>query len=103
MMEDRCKTMKGRPTKFDKVVRREICQITTTGTRLGLTTGSDDLSYLTAISGQKLDGQTFRVGVCFLDTSVGAVNLSSFNDDSNFSKLETMLAVYPPSELLYDA
>ena len=85
-----------------KVVNREICQMTSKGTRLATTGTTADLCYLTAVSGQKIDGQNFQVGVCFVDTSVGTLNLSSFNDDSNFSKLGTMLAVYPPSELLYD-
>ena len=33
MMEARCKAM-GRSTKFDRVVRREICQLTSAGTRV---------------------------------------------------------------------
>ena len=51
-MEDRCKTMKGRPTKFDKVVRREICQMTSRGTRMAAAGSSEDMTYLTAISGK---------------------------------------------------
>ena len=50
MMEERCKKM-GRTTKFDKVVRREICQMTSRGTRLAVTGSDADTSYLMAISG----------------------------------------------------
>lgn len=97
----------NRATKFDKVVRREICQITSGGTRLA-NMGSE-LCYLTAICAvTKARGPDdseplkFRVGVCFVDASVGTFNLAEFSDDSCLSKLETMLSLYPPSEILYD-
>ena len=32
-MEQRCRSSKSKVTKFDKVVRRELCQVTTRGTR----------------------------------------------------------------------
>ena len=99
-MDQRVKQM-HRPSKFDKVVKREICQITSRGTRLG--SSASDLAYLVAISGEKLDGQRVRVGMSFVDASVGVVHVSGFVDDASMSKLETMLAFYPPSELLYDA
>ena len=80
--------------KLDKVVRREICQITTRGTKINESTGSN---YLTAICGQKSinEGQ-ITVGVCFVDTSMGLVHLSQFEDDKQLSCLETLLAFYPP-------
>lgn len=33
MMENRCKSM-GKPTKFDKVVKREICQVSVKGSTI---------------------------------------------------------------------
>ena len=98
MMESRCKSM-ARPTKFDRVVRREICQVASRGT---LMESSCTESYLTAVYGVVLDRQQIKVGVCFIDTALGTLNMSNFTDDSNLSKLETLLAVYPPSEILYD-
>ena len=86
--------------KLDKVVRREICQITTRGTKINESSGSN---YLTAICGQKSinEGQ-ITVGVCFVDTSMGMVHLSQFEDDKQLSCLETLLAFYPPiGEWLY--
>ena len=52
---------------------------------------------MTAICGQKSlnDGQ-ITVGVCFVDTSMGQVHLSQFEDDKQLSCLETILAFYPP-------
>ena len=74
--------------------RREICQITSQGTKIN---GLTESNYLTAICGQKSlnDGQ-ITVGVCFVDTSMGQVHLSQFEDDKQLSCLETILAFYPP-------
>ena len=98
MMESRCRSM-GRPTKFDKVVRREICQVSSRATMMGLNFAE---SYLTAIFGLMCGRQEIKIGLCFIDTALGTVNLSTFTDDTSLSKLETMLSVYPPSEILYD-
>ena len=98
MMESRCRSM-GRPTKFDRVVRREICQVSSRATMMGLNFAE---SYLTAIFGWMCGRQEIQMGLCFIDTALGTVNLSKFTDDTSLSKLETMLSVYPPSEILYD-
>ena len=98
MMEKRCKSM-TRPSKFDRVVRREICQVSSPGTMMGLNSSE---AYLTAIFGKLNDEGQIDIGVCFIDTAIGTVNLSKFTDDIGLSKLETLLAVYPPSEILYD-
>ena len=99
MMETRCRSMARPATKFDKVVKREICQVSSRGTMMG---SNSTESYLTAIVGGIADNQQMQVGVCFIDTAIGTVNLSKFRDDNSLSKLETLLAVYPPSEILYD-
>ena len=101
MNAERVKTML-RPTKFDKVVRREVCRITTSGTKLTDSTDSD-LSYLVAFCGEKdlNDPQIINVGICFLDGSIGVVHMSEFQDDKELSSLETILAQYPPSEILH--
>ena len=98
MMEKRCKSM-TRATKFDKVVRREICQVTSPGTMMGSNCSE---AYLTSIFGKINEKGQLDVGVCFIDTAIGTVNLSKFTDDTALSKLETLLAVYPPTEILFD-
>ena len=98
MMEKRCKSM-IRATKFDKVVRREICQVSSRGTMMG---SNGNEAYLTAIFGRVNDEGILDVGVCFIDTAIGTVNMSKFADDMALSKLETLLAIYPPSEILFD-
>ncbi|KAF4529870.1 hypothetical protein B566_EDAN018097 [Ephemera danica] len=53
MMQNRCKQMSA-PTKFDKVVKREVCQVTSKGTRMYLAIEGDattsDNAYLLAIT-----------------------------------------------------
>ena len=82
-MEDRCRST-SRPTKFDRVVRREICQVMSRVTKLGADSSE---SYLTALYGLKVGRQAVQIGVCFIDTALGTVNLSCFMDDSNWGKL----------------
>ncbi|XP_035217076.1 DNA mismatch repair protein Msh6-like isoform X2 [Stegodyphus dumicola] len=106
MMEERCKSL-HRPTKFDKVVAREICQITTKGTRT-LTYQSEPMAannnYLLAIC-EKYDegeGGASEYGVCFIDVTIGKFSLGQFMDDRHGSRLMTLIALYPPSEILYE-
>ncbi|RZF36981.1 hypothetical protein LSTR_LSTR004669 [Laodelphax striatellus] len=105
MMEKRCKTM-GKVTKFDKVVKREICQITTKGTRVFSVidgeTKEPESHFLLAISEKKFDNGGSAFGVCFVDTSIGEFNLGQFTDDKQCSRLRTLVAHYPPSQIIYE-
>ena len=121
-MEIRVKNQSKRATKFDKVVRREICQVSryldlkftcstcyfylyvfhffSEGTRIQ---SQGDPKYLSAICGVKdLTENVTTIGVCFVDTSIGVIHLAKFDDDKELSGLETLLALYPPAEILYD-
>ena len=70
---------------------------TSAGTRL------NEECRLTIICGERdmTDGH-INVGICFLDTSVGIINLCQFEDNKDLNCLETILAFYPPSEILYN-
>ena len=72
-MEVRCKSL-ARATKFDKVVRREICQMQSKAT---MTNGLSESAYLTSFTATKSleDDSRVLVGLCFLDTTVGNVQL----------------------------
>ena len=100
MMEDRVKKM-SKPTKFDKVVEREVCQVMTKGTRVNSFLDSHNYegepSYLLAIV--EKPGPEF--GVAFIDTTIGCFHLSQFHDDKNLSRLRTLAAHHPPSEILH--
>ncbi|KAH8246145.1 hypothetical protein KR038_000942 [Drosophila bunnanda] len=101
MMTERCKRTK--PTKFDKVVAREICQITNRGTQVF---GSQckigpnhQPNYMLALVEQD-EGTWSRYGVCFIDTSIGDFHLGEFEDDKNCSRLLTLLSHHMPVLLL---
>ena len=100
MMEERVKKLKTK-SKFDKVVEREVCQVMTKGTRVNTFMDRDDFqgepSYLLAI----VEKPAGRFGVAFIDTTLGCFNLSQFTDDKNLSRLRTLAAHYPPSEVLF--
>ena len=103
MMEERLKTMKDqrKPSKIDKVVAREVCQVMTKGTRINNFLDRDNYegepSYLLAI----LERPGRQFGVAFIDTTLGCFNLSHFQDDKNLSRLRTLAAHFPPSEILF--
>ena len=48
---------------------------------------------------QEVDGQ-LQFGVCFVDTTVGLFHLGQFTDDCHCSRLRTLLAHYPPSQVI---
>ncbi|KAF8791514.1 DNA mismatch repair protein Msh6 like protein [Argiope bruennichi] len=106
MMEERCKKS-PRNTRYDKVVSREICQVTTRGTRT-FTYQEENAgvsnNFLLAIYEKHLEDveNPSEYGVCFVDTSIGKFTFGQFKDDRHKSKLLTLIALYPPVEILYD-
>lgn len=107
MMEARCKSM-AHSTKFDKVVRREICRIITKGTQTySVLDGSPSEShskYLLCLKEKATDssGQQRIYGVCFVDTSVGKFYVGQFHDDRHCSRFRTLVAHYPPVQILFE-
>ncbi|KAM4043087.1 DNA mismatch repair protein Msh6 isoform 2-T2 [Anomaloglossus baeobatrachus] len=107
MMEVRCKSM-SHPTKFDKVVRREMCRIITKGTQTySVLDGSPSEShskYLLCLK-EKLNDSSAQqriYGVCFVDTSVGKFHVGQFYDDRHCSRFRTLVAHYPPVQILFE-
>jgi DNA mismatch repair protein MSH6 len=98
-----------RGTKEDKTVRRELCRITTPGTKtfnlLDSEVPTAFSQYLFSIT-EKVENnpqekaKTF--GVCFVDTTVGKIFIGQFEDDRNCSKLRTTLAHYPAAHILFE-
>ncbi|KAL3998681.1 MutS domain V family protein [Acanthocheilonema viteae] len=95
----------------DKVVRREVCNITTPGTRTyGVLDGNDEQStvdmmdttarYLYAIAERGTDSVEY--GVCFIDTTVGRFYIGCLSDGSNRSALRTLFSHYQPAQILYE-
>lgn len=118
MMAERCKGKKS--GKFDKVVSREICQISELGTcvygaqmqeakraapyymlalteKVGWCKKKDIHVILTRLVLQKQKGTKHRFGVCFVDVSIGTFHLAEFDDDEHCSCLLALFAEHTPS------
>ncbi|XP_074656040.1 DNA mismatch repair protein Msh6-like isoform X2 [Tubulanus polymorphus] len=108
MMEERCKKI-GKPTKFDRVVKREVCRVTSKGTKTFSFIDGDPAdgnnNFLLAIAEKVHDdsaGGGSSYGICFLDTSIGKFHIGQFDDDRHCSRLRTLVSHYPPVEVLYE-
>ncbi|XP_046478017.1 probable DNA mismatch repair protein Msh6 [Neodiprion pinetum] len=106
MMSARVSKM-SQVTKFDKVVKREICQISSKGTRVFTAQDSEtstaSSTYLLSIV-EKFNPSTPTsiYGVCFIDTSIGGFHLGQFEDDRHSSRLLTLVSHFPPSQVIYE-
>ncbi|XP_054841722.1 DNA mismatch repair protein Msh6 isoform X2 [Eublepharis macularius] len=107
MMEARCKSL-AHPTKFDRVVRREICRIITKGTQtysiLDGDLTEDQNRYLLCVKEKVADSTGLHriYGVCFVDTTVGKFFVGQFLDDRHCSRFRTLLAHYTPVQILFE-
>lgn len=108
MMEARCKTM-AKPTKFDRVVRREVCRIITRGTQtysvLDGAPSESQSKFLLSLkekAEEESSGRCRTYGVCFVDTSVGYFHVGQFPDDRHCSRLRTLIAHFSPAEVLFE-
>ncbi|CAK1545535.1 unnamed protein product [Leptosia nina] len=99
MMQERCKR-EQKSSKYDKVVRREICQVAVRGAQVcGVQdTGPADSNsaFMMAIAEEENNGIS-TYGVCFVDTSIGQFHMGQFKDDKHSSRLLTTLAHFPPA------
>lgn len=108
MMEARCKTM-AKPTKFDRVVKREVCRIITRGTQtysvLDGAPSESQSKFLLSLKEKAEEEGSSRCrtyGVCFVDTSVGYFHVGQFQDDRHCSRLRTLVAHFPTAEVLFE-
>ncbi|XP_011644133.1 probable DNA mismatch repair protein Msh6 [Pogonomyrmex barbatus] len=106
MMSARCNKM-IKATKFDKVVKREICQVSTKGTRvytpLDVEASTPNSNYLLSlVEKNDLSSSISSYGVCFVDTTIGEFYLGQFIDDRCNSRLLTLLAHHPPVHIIHE-
>uniref|UniRef100_A0A6Q2WVX6 DNA mismatch repair protein n=1 Tax=Esox lucius TaxID=8010 RepID=A0A6Q2WVX6_ESOLU len=108
MMEARCKAM-SKPTKFDRVVRREVCRVITRGTQtysvLDGAPSETQSKYLLSVkekAEEESSGRCRTFGVSFVDTSVGVFHVGQFQDDRHCSRLRTLVAHYAPAQVLFE-
>ncbi|XP_050100322.1 probable DNA mismatch repair protein Msh6 [Anopheles aquasalis] len=104
MMQERCRVQRTN-SKYDKVVRREVCQVTVKGTevfgqQVRITTNHAPRYMMTVVESAQGLGAGSRYGVCFIDTSIGLFHLGEFDDDNQQSRLLTLFSHYPPVIIL---
>lgn len=103
MMEERRKRLK-QTSKYDKVVKREVCQLSHRGTQVygqqcHLPQDADP-NYMLTIC-EKVDGNSSRYGICLIETSLGRVIVGEFDDDSQCSRLLALLSQYSVALILH--
>ncbi|XP_015477275.1 DNA mismatch repair protein Msh6 [Parus major] len=105
MMEARCKST-GHSSRFDKVVRREICRIITKGTQtysvMDCDPSENHSKFLLCVKEKEDSAGTRVYGVCFVDTSVGKFYVGQFPDDRHCSRFRTLIAHYTPVQVLFE-
>ncbi|EPB75051.1 MutS domain V protein [Ancylostoma ceylanicum] len=92
---------------------REVCRVTTSGTRTyavldgcnlygGETdNGETQSKYLLSIK-ELVEDHVSSYGICFVDTSVGKFFLGEFRDDDYSSCLRTLIANFTPVQVLFE-
>lgn len=89
-------------TKEDKIIRRELAAVLTTGTLVdpGMLQG-DMSTYCMAI--KEIDRDNLPAfGIAFVDTATAHFQLCEFTDDIDMTKFETLIAQMRPVELVYE-
>ncbi|KAL3473438.1 muts domain V-domain-containing protein [Aspergillus californicus] len=88
--------------KEEKIIRRELACVLTSGTLVEGSMLQDDMStFCVAIKEAIVDDRpTF--GIAFVDTATGQFFLSEFVDDIDMTKFETFIAQTRPQELLLE-
>ncbi|KAG5287761.1 DNA mismatch repair protein msh6 [Histoplasma capsulatum G186AR] len=92
----------GTPGKQDKIIRRELSCVLTSGTLVDGSMLQDDMStYCVAIK-EALVNDLPAFGIAFVDTATGQFYLAEFIDDADMTKFETFVAQTRPQELLLE-
>ena len=101
-MRERDEKDAKKPSKIDKVIRRELACIWTRGTLVDGGMLQDDMStYCVAIKESVVDDNP-AFGIAFLDAATGQFSFSEFVDDVDLTKFETFVAQIRPQELLLE-
>lgn len=95
----------GKPAKGakeEKIIRRELACVLTSGTLVDGGMLQDDMStFCVSIKESEVEGQP-AFGISFVDTATGQFFLTDFVDDVEMTKFETFIAQTRPQELLLE-
>lgn len=101
-MRERDGKQPGKPSKEEKVIRRELACVLTGGTLVDSAMLQDDMStFCVSIKESEREGQP-AFGISFVDTATGQFFLTEFIDDVELTKFETLIAQVRPQELLLE-
>ncbi|KAF2755000.1 DNA mismatch repair protein Msh6 [Pseudovirgaria hyperparasitica] len=88
--------------KEDKIIKRELSAVLTSGTLVDAGMLQDDMStYCAAIKEVERDGLPV-FGIAFVDAATAQFHLCEFVDDADMTKFETFVAQTRPAELLLE-
>ncbi|KAL9095870.1 MAG: hypothetical protein Q9165_001867 [Trypethelium subeluteriae] len=101
-MRERDGQKPGKKQKEDKVIRRELSSVLTSGTLVDGGMLQDDMStYCVAIKEVDRDNHP-AFGIAFVDTATAQFHLTEFVDDMDMTRFETFVAQTRPGELLLE-
>lgn len=91
-----------KPGKEDKIIKRELACVLTSGTLVNGAMLQDDLAtFCVSIKEIEQDGLP-HFGISFVDAATGQFFLTDFTDDLEMTKFETFVAQIRPQELLLE-
>ncbi|KAG9309590.1 DNA mismatch repair protein Msh6 [Chiua virens] len=102
--EMRMAKSKGKPSDDkgkDKIVRRELNKVYTNGTLVDEELLTDEQAGHCISIREDADAKSSSFGICVLDSATSQFNLSAFEDDICFTKLETMIRQLRPKEVVF--
>lgn len=95
------KEMRGGGSKEEKIIKRELTGVLTAGTLTNMDMISGDMAiYCVAIKEKSQEDGSKVFGVAFVDTATSELNLIELNDDSECTKLDTLITQIRPKEVL---
>ena len=101
-MRERDGETPAKAAKEEKIIRRELACVLTSGTLVDGGMLQDDMStFCVAIKESEVEGQP-AFGISFVDTATGQFFLTNFVDDLEMTKFETFIAQTRPQELLLE-
>ena len=89
-------------SKEDKIIKRELACVLTSGTLVNAAMLQDDLATYCVSIKETEDDERPSFGISFIDAATGQFFLTSFVDDTEMTKFETFIAQTRPQELILE-